>query len=150
MRLYGHESSLYNQGMTLQTVQHPWILRFRRGDTFEFQTCALKVRVDPILGGSDIVDLTNCKQIALAVKENVNDCDPPVLCVSKTTGNITVIGDPKSGIIRVRLSPDDTIKFPNKPFVYVFEVKVRDQNDDVWTVLRGNMNVRAGVKEAGI
>lgn len=79
-------------------------------------------------------------------KRSMNDPDPPLIRRDSIFGGITKVS---GRVVRIALRPEDTLALPNESFIYPFTVTVRTQEGRVFSVLAGQLEVRAAVKAGG-
>lgn len=121
-------------------------LRFNRGDEFVFDVTVTK--------DNEPVDLAD-HLVHFVMKSNDNTLGPPPslpkpVLITKSTviGGISKL--PEIGRARIFLIPQDTAALPNKTQHYVFEVKVKEPDGSVFTVLEGEIIVDRSVNDASL
>lgn len=106
-------------------------LRTTRGDKLAF---------DVVVSNEDgTMDLGVC-DLTFSMKRSLNDQTAPLLKKTSRSGAIAVTSTTTA---RVTLTPQDTASLPNESRIYKFDVKVKQQDGSVFTVLSGDLEVRA-------
>src|SRR3972149_4027643 len=107
-----------------------------RGDEFEFDLTITKAGPG--------FPITKGVRVHFFMKHSTNDDDPAAIRKSTIDGGIFVMDAP-AGKVRISLKPEDTLALPNQTRTYSFEVKVKEPDGSVFTVLDGEMRVKASV-----
>lgn len=115
-------------------------LRMKRGDEFSFEASVTKGNAPFDLKGSTV---------HFFAKDSRNDSDPSLIKLSTVLGGVSILDSP-NGKVRVTLLPADTLPLPNQTKHYEFDLKVKEQDGSVFSVLCGELIVRASVNEAGL
>ncbi len=116
------------------------ILKGNRGDEFTFGVTITKDNAPFDLTGS---------RVHFSLKKNLNDQDPPLIKKSTIFGGVTVL-DAVAGDVQISLTPADTQGLPNLTQHYVFDVKVREPDGSVFTVLCGEIVFKGSVREESL
>jgi hypothetical protein len=115
-------------------------LRVNWGDEFTFDVTVTK--------NGEPFDLTGSR-VHFALKRGLQDPDPALIEVSTVFGGITVL-DAKKGEIRIILKPEDTRKLKNLSRHYVFDIRVREPDGSIFTVLCGELIFKGSVRESSL
>ena len=93
-------------------------------------------------------DLTGSR-VHFALKDSLHDEDPPLIKKSTIFGGVTIL-NAKTGDVRIFLTSADTQKLPNLTKHYAFDVKVREPDGSIFTVLCGEIVFKASVSDASV
>jgi hypothetical protein len=129
--------TIYNTGVIYNKENNKMVLRMIRQDTLEFVVTVLKDGAVYDISGSTFT---------LTAKYNYTDTTAEAI-FTKTVGSGITLTTPASGILTVKINPEDTAAIPYHDTTLVFDMEMvpADSPSDRFTVLYGTLVIRPDV-----